>query len=384
VTFSLSKLDTSTGVHTAPAGISIAGIERVKRIFYRQMEEGQHPGAQLVVLRFGQVVVDLASGLADLRTGRPVTPDTPFLTWSVSKAFTGMCIHRLIEEGVIEWDAPVADYWPEFGRYGKETATIRQVLLHQAGIPSRGIYFQALHWMNWKRVTRNVANLKAEYIPGSKTAYHPLNYGFILGEVVRRVTGMPVEKYLQSTFLEPLGLKHTSLGLPPEWRREASQVYCGCRDQRLVVWGFSLPFIRSAVLPAATLHSTARDLAVFYQMLLNGGEYAGRRNLLPQTIFEATALAYEGFDHTMQREMRWAYGFHLGGLPRKPGEPGTGMGKGSSEKTFGHFGQRTCMAWADFNAQLVVTFNCNRLLSLESNQSRWQQLSDAIWDALVD
>jgi CubicO group peptidase (beta-lactamase class C family) len=86
----------------------------------------------------------------------------------------------------------------------------------------------------------------------------------------------------------------------------------------------------------------------------------------------------------MQREMRWAYGFHLGGLPRKPGEPGAGMGKGSSEKTFGHFGQRTCMAWADFNAQLVVTFNCNRLLSLESNQSRWQQLSDAIWDALVD
>jgi CubicO group peptidase (beta-lactamase class C family) len=86
----------------------------------------------------------------------------------------------------------------------------------------------------------------------------------------------------------------------------------------------------------------------------------------------------------MKREMRWAYGFHLGGLQRKSGDPGAGMGKGSSEKTFGHFGQRTCMAWADSKAQLVVAFTCNRLLSLEANQRRWQELSDAIWDAIED
>jgi CubicO group peptidase (beta-lactamase class C family) len=377
-----SELDFSTAVQPASAGMNVAGIRRVKEVFYRQIEDGQHPGAQLVVLRFDKVLLDLAAGIADLRNGRRVTPETPFLTWSVSKAFTGMCIHRLIEEGAIEWDAPVAEYWPEFGRNGKENATIRHVLLHQAGIPTRGLYLQVIHWASWKRVTRNVAHLKAEYVPGSKTAYHPINYGFILGEVVRRVTGMPVEDYLQRVFLDPLGLKQTSLGLPPGRRWDVAQVYCGCPDQRLVVFGFRLPLIRNAVIPAATLHSTARDLAVFYQMLLNGGEYAGERYLRPETVQAATSLAYEGFDHTMQRNMRWAYGFHLGGLQKTADESGAGMGKGSSEKTFGHFGQRTCMAWGDTDAQLVVAFTCNRLLSLDSNQRRWQELSDAIWDAI--
>ncbi|HEX9617689.1 MAG TPA: serine hydrolase domain-containing protein, partial [Anaerolineales bacterium] len=102
-------MNCSTEAQPAPAGMSTAGIQQVKRVFQRQISEGQHPGAQLVVLRFGQVVLDLADGFADLRHGRRVSPETPFLTWSVSKAFTGMCIHRLIEEGVIEWDAPVAE-----------------------------------------------------------------------------------------------------------------------------------------------------------------------------------------------------------------------------------------------------------------------------------
>jgi len=177
-------------------------------------------------------------------------------------------------------------------------------------------------------------------------------------------------------------MSQTTFGLPPGRRQDAAHIYCGCRDQRLVVWGFNLPFIRSSVLPAATLHSTARDLEVFYQMLINGGEYGGRRFVQPETVQAATRLAYEGLDHTMQREMGWAYGFHLGGLQGSPEESGAGMGKGSSEKTFGHFGQRTCMAWADFDAGMVVAFTCNRLLSIESNQRRWQELSDAIWDSI--
>jgi CubicO group peptidase (beta-lactamase class C family) len=369
-------------VQLASAGVNPEAVQGVKKIFLRQIREGLHPGAQLVVLRSGKVVLDLAEGIANLGSRRRVTPDTPFLTFSVSKAFTGLCVHRLIEEGRIDLDAPVAEYWPEFGSRGKQEATIRHVFLHQAGIPTRGIYLQALHWMNWGRVTRSVANLQAEYAPGTKTAYHPLNYGFILGEVVRRVTGKPIELYLKNTFLDPLGLKNTSLGLPPGRQKDIARIYHGCPDQKIVVWAFRIPFIRSAVLPAATLHSTARELAVFYQMLLNGGVYAGKRYLQEGTIRAATRLAYEGFDHTIQREMRWAYGFHLGGLAQSAEEAGSGMGKGSSENTFGHFGQRTCMAWADSNADLVVAFTCNRLLSIESNQRRWQELSDAIWDSI--
>jgi CubicO group peptidase (beta-lactamase class C family) len=232
-------------------------------------------------------------------------------------------------------------------------------------------------------VTRNVANLRAEFPPGSKSAYHVVNYGFILGEVVRRVSGVPVETYLRQHFLDPLGLENTSLGLPAQKRDVASGLYAGCRDQIASVTLFNLPVIRGAVLPAATLHSTARELAVFYQMLLDDGVYAGKRFLKAETIRAATQLGYEGYDEIIEREIRWAFGFQLGGgyfrFPSKDG-----MGKGSSLDTFGHFGQRTCMTWADRRARLVVAFTCNRLTSKESNEARLIAISDAIWDALVD
>ena len=369
-------------VPPASIGMSQAGVRRIVEIFEEQLGRGLHPGAQLVVLRHGQVAVDRAAGLADVRRKLPVTPDTPFLTWSCSKPFTGMCVHRLIEEGRVEWDAPVARYWPEFGCKGKESATIRHTFLHQAGIPRRGIYTQFLLWSNWEWVTRNVAGLPAEFPPGSRTAYHLVNYGFILGEVVRRVTGQPIQEYLRQTFLEPLGMRNSWLGLPAgEWSR-AARLYCD-PAQRLAVFGFKWRRVRSAVMPAATLHSTARDLAVFYQMLLNGGQYAGRRYLQPETIAAATALGYEGYDATIGLHARWAHGFHLGGdIPANGPLGPSAMGKGSTLRTFGHNGQASCMAWADPDAEVVVTFVCNRLLDDAAVLARWKSLSDAVWDAL--
>jgi CubicO group peptidase (beta-lactamase class C family) len=377
-----SQVDFQTGASPAALGMGTAGVQRIVEIFERQIRQDLQPGAQLVVLRHGQVVVDLAAGLANTRRKQPVTPETPFLTFSVTKAFTGMCVHRLIEDGKIEWDAPVARYWPEFGRNGKEQATIRHVFLHQAGIPQRGLAAQVLHCRDWERVTGSVAELPAEFSPGAKTAYHAVSYGYILGEVVRRVTGVPIEDYLRQTFLDPLGLKRTWLGLPSGELNETARLYPGCLDQRIVVLAFNLAFIRKAAVPAATLHSAARDLAVFFQMLLNGGEYAGRRYLQPDTIAAATALGWQGLDETMGRPVRWAHGFHLGGLQRLNPELEDGMGNGSTEKTFGHFGQRTCMVWADWNARLVVAFTSNRMLSREGNLARMKEISNAVWDAI--
>jgi CubicO group peptidase (beta-lactamase class C family) len=274
------------GHEVAPstAGMSEAGVRQIVEVFEGQLARGLHPGAQLVVLRHGQVVVDRAAGLANVRRSVPVMPDTPFLTFSCTKPFAGMCVHKLIEEGKVEWDAPVARYWPEFGCKGKETVTIRQTFLHQAGIPARGIYIQFLLWPSWRLVTRNVAGLPAEFLPGTKTAYHLVNAGFILGEVVRRVTGMPIQDYLRRTYFEPLGTRNSWLGLPRSESARAARLYCGSPDQRPAVLAFNLPPIRRAVVPAATLNSTARDMAVFYQMLINRGQYAGRRYLRPETV----------------------------------------------------------------------------------------------------
>jgi len=360
-----------------------AGVRRIGEVFDGQLAAGMHPGAQLVVLRHGQVVVDRAAGWADVRRRTPVTPETPFLTWSVSKPFTGMCVHRLIEEGRVELDARVAMYWPAFACRGKEGATIRHVFLHQAGVPVRGLHTQIPLWPHWELVTRNVAGLRAEFPPGTRTAYHMVNYGFILGEVVRRVTGQPIQDYLRQTYLAPLGMQHSWLGLPRgQWPR-AARLYCGGSEQLGAVFVFSRRAIRGAVAPAATLNSTARDLAVFYQMLLNGGQYSGRRYVRPETIAAATTLGYEGPDDTIGLPMRWAYGFHLGGPIPGTDPAANGMGRGSTLRTFGHFGQASCMVWADPDADIVVAFTCNRLLNSAEVTARWRALSDAVWDALA-
>jgi len=372
------------GVETAPskAGMHETGVKKILEVFYSQFKDGAPCGSQLVVLHKGQVVVDRADGLANIRRGLPVRPDTPFLCFSISKVFTAACIHKLVEQGQIELDAPVSRYWPEFGKRGKETATIRQALLHQAGIPNRGLYTQIFSWPSWKRVTRNVANLDAEFTPGSKTAYHLVNTGFILGEVVRRVTGKPVNVFLREYFLEPLDLENTCMGLPVRDQRSAARITSGDKSQDNAAFLFSLPFIRSALIPSATLHSTARDLAVFFQMLLDGGWYAGRQFLQAGTIKNAVALGYDGFDEGLHQYIHWGLGFDLGGA--KPEEPGglVNFGVDSSLTTFGHCGQGTSMAWGDTKEELVVAFTQNRLLGDTQARQRWQKISDAVWGAL--
>jgi CubicO group peptidase (beta-lactamase class C family) len=369
-------------VPPAAAGMSEAGVKNILAVYASQLAEGWHPGSQLVILRRGQVVVDLADGLANLRRGSRVTPDTPFHCFSVTKPFTAVCIHKLIEEGRIDLDEPIAKYWPEFGTGGKETATIRHALLHQAGIPSRGINVQIPLWVNWKWVTRNVAGLPAEFPPGSKSTYHIVNFGFILGEVVRRVSGKPLRAYLQENFLEPLDLRNTCLGLPFKKRKIAAYIYSGDKSQDLPAFIFNLPPIRAAEIPAANLNSTARELAVFFQMLVNQGSYAGRQLLKPETAARALSLGYEGYDESFKEYVRWGFGFDLGGRIRPDDPPRSGMGRQASLSTFGHIGQNCCMVWADSGQEVVVSLTTNRILSGEKSKQMFNAISNAVWDAV--
>ncbi len=362
-------------------GMTQAGVLRMIQVFEDQIEADLHPGAQWVVLSQGQVVLDRATGIAHLKRRMPVRHDTPFLVFSTTKPLTAACILQLVEQGKIELDAPVADYWPEFGCKGKQSATIRHVLLHQAGVPGALAQLQFFHWPDWERATRDVARARAEYPPGTKTAYHAVNFGFILGEVLRRVSGMPIQDYMKQHFLEPLGMQNSALGLSDDWRGRAAGIYSGHWTQDGAVFAFNRPAIRRAVLPAASLHSTARDLAIFFQMLVNGGVYAGRRYLQAETIRQATQLGFEGRDALLLRDMRYGMGFILGGLsPLGEGGP-IGMGRASSARTFGHHGQVSCTAWGDADAGLVMAFTCNRLLASRKAHERWQALSDAVWGA---
>ena len=362
-------------------GMTEQGVKNIINVYASQLSEGLHEGSQLVVLRKGHVVVDKAGGVANVRRNLKVTPNTPFNCFSITKPFTAICVHKLIEEGRINLDAPIAEYWPEFGTKGKETATIRHALLHQAGIPKRGLNSQVFLWWNWDWVTHNVANLQAEYPPGSKSCYHFVNFGFILGEVLRRVTGKPIHTYLQENFLQSLGLRNTTLGLPVSKQNDASYIYSGDKEQTSTAFLFNLPFIRSAVVPGATLNSTAREIAIFFQMVLNRGTYAGKEYIKPDTAAKAVSLGHEGYDDLLEENMRWGFGFDLGGLIHPTDPPRSGMGTKSSLTTFGHIGQNSCIAWADSKEELVVSFTTNRLLSGEKSKEMFNAISNAVWDA---
>jgi CubicO group peptidase (beta-lactamase class C family) len=380
-------IDFSHEIDPKTAGMRREGVEALAHIFETQLTERHlHPAAQLVVLRQGKVVLDRALGVG--RHGKPIDHNTPFYCFSVSKPFTGMCVHKLIEEGKVKMDALISDYWPEWGCKGKETATIRHAFLHQAGIPAPHLYRQIFDWPNWARLMRTIANYEAVFTPGTKTAYHMVNYGFILGEIVRRVTGKMVDVYFKENFVDPLGLQHTSLRSDDAMLRQSPKLYSLCKENRNAAFVFNLPVIRKSLIPAASLTSNARGLAVFFQMLLNGGEYGGKRLLKKETVANAIQSGYRGYDEQERIPLQYGYGFHLGGEALMAVDPATGkarrcFGAGSSECTFGHLGMGSSMVWADTDAGLVVAFTCNGLHHDKITGERWADLGDAVWEAVA-
>ena len=378
-------VDFSAEVDPAQAGMKPAALKKiVERFDDLVTEKHWHPAAQLVILRHGRVVLDRVIGNG--RDGKPIDHETPFYTFSVSKPFMGMCVHKLIEEGRVELDERICTYWPEFGCKGKETATVRHAFLHLAGIPSPHLYWQVPLWPSWKLVTRAVAGYEAVYPPGTVAHYHLLNYGFMLGEVLRRVTGMMPHEYFLRNFSQPLGLKNTWMRIPEKEILRTPRLISYSKEHDLTVKVFDLPVMRKAVIPAASIHSNARELAIFYQMLLNGGEYAGRQLLTKETIKKAVSSGYHGQEANESGIVNFGFGFQLGGsdvfLKDTQGRKVPFFGRGGTEKTFGHYGLGSCMVWADPVADVVVAFTTNGLWHSDITHVRWNTINDGVWDAL--
>lgn len=353
-------------------GTDAAALEGVAEVFASLLRNGTHPGAQLTVRRGGRVLVQAAGGTALPGCEGPAVVDgTLFLIFSATKPLTALAIHLLAERGQLELDAPVARYWPEFAQGGKAAATVLHVLSHQGGLPIGPKWLTWEKWQDLDVVARAMAERVARWEPGTDVGYHPLNYGWVLGELVRRVDGRTLGRFVADEIATPLGLVDTFIGLPAARDHEVAH-HVDLSGENAFVADFNRPEVHAAECGAATGISTTRDLTRFYAMLLGGGAIDGVRIVAPETVARATALAVDAaLDRTLQVPVRWAPGFRLGG-PTSP------FGRRSSLLTFGYSGHGSSIGWADPELDLAVAFFTNGVQSSLVNYMRMTRVSDAI------
>src|SRR6204780_3835630 len=181
-------------------------FKRVREIFADSFENGIEVGAAVAAVVDGKTAFDLWGGYADKAKTRPWTRDTLVNVWSTTKGITSVCAHRLVDEGKLDLDAPVAKYWPEFAQAGKDQLPVRYLLSHRAGLPAvrKTLPPEALY--DWNTMTSALAAQEPWWVPGTKHGYHAITYGWLVGEVVRRASGKTLGTYFRDEIVSPLGL----------------------------------------------------------------------------------------------------------------------------------------------------------------------------------
>jgi CubicO group peptidase (beta-lactamase class C family) len=343
-----------------------SGFEGVRGAFEKNFEEHGEVGAAFALHVNGKKVVDLWGGVADPKTGRAYDEHTLQLVFSTTKGATAMCANKLIEDGNLDPDAPVAQYWPEFAQNGKESMPVRMLLNHQAGlytVDSPPAYADTLRW---DPIIEALAAQKPLWEPGTQHGYHALTYGWLVGEVVRRVSGQQIGAFFQEHFAKPLGIDFW-IGLPKDQHdrvaplvaaevpddpaaRAMAEQFTGpdtVMGKALSASGaltspdgdnsFNRPDMWSAEIPAANGITNARSLSRVYASLIGDG-VDGIRTLKPETIARATEVQDTFADAVlMGMGTRFGLGFMLSsdfapfGGPRGFGHPGAGGSVGFAD-----------------------------------------------------
>ncbi len=196
------------------------GFQRVKEAFAANFENHSEVGASLAVMLDGEMAVDLWGGYADGQRTRPWERDTIVNTFSTTKGMTAICANQLIEQGKLDPEAPVAQYWPEFAQAGKEKLPVKYLLSHRAGLPAVSQMLPMETSYKWEPLVDALAAQEPWWEPGTKHGYHAITFGSLVGEVVRRVSGMSVGNYFRKQVAEPLGIDYY-IGFGPELDRAA-------------------------------------------------------------------------------------------------------------------------------------------------------------------
>jgi CubicO group peptidase (beta-lactamase class C family) len=346
--------------------------------------EGWHPGAQVCVWQAGRSVVDWAWGEA--APGVPMRTDSLVHWLSMTKPVVAVGVARCVEEGGLRLDDPVARYVPEFAVHGKDTVMVGHLLTHTCGFRQADLVAEELPWAE---LVARVCGTRMEprWVPGEKAGYHLGGSWIMLGELIRRVTGQPVDEWVREQIFEPLGMKDCWLGIPLEkqadYGERISPTYLtenGTAGPH-PVW--SSPEGVARVLPGSNGRGPVGGLVRFYRALLNGGELDGVRILREETVREWTGRRRCGmFDHTFKCVFDWGYGFAVNTPPPESGSLPYGFGPHASPDTFGHGGSQCATAFADPAHGLVVAVAFNGRPGEMRHHARMRAVLSALYEDL--
>jgi len=370
----------------------------VRTAFEENFRDRGELGAAVAVTIDGRTVVDLWGGWADTARTRPWERDTLVNVWSTSKGPTALCAHILADRGLLDLDAPVAAYWPEFAAAGKEKVLVRHLLSHRAGLSGLREPHSLQELYDWELTTRRLAATEPWWEPGTRSGYHALTYGFLVGEVVRRVSGLLPGAFLRREVTGPLGIDF-SIGLPEkEYGRAAELEHMAppANDQQsaaaaqlppLALAALANPLMgaadantpawRAAEIPAANGHGTARAVSQLYGIFAGGGTWDGRRVLSP----EAAERVREGqggcrdlvLGAGLGRDTEVALGLWLSG---------DGGSYGPNPRAFGHDGFGGSCGLADPEAEVSLGYVMNRMGPQIADDPRKTALVEALYGTL--
>ncbi|MFD3413386.1 serine hydrolase domain-containing protein [Streptomyces cyaneofuscatus] len=380
------------------------GFEPVREAFMANFTQHGDIGAAVCVYQHGRPVVDLWGGVADPETGRPWTWDTLQLVYSATKGATATAAHMLVERGMLDIDAPVAKYWPEFGANGKADIPVRWLLSHQAGLIALDRPLPLAEALAWEPMAAALAAQRPLWTPGTAHGYHGRTWGWLVGEVIRRVSGRSPGRFFADEISGPLALDFF-IGLPASERSRVSRMVYRrptvdlttvpaeslpeeLREQ-VAAWrdpnsfsnrafavtdpaaiDFDSPEVQAAELPSSNGIGTARALARMYAAVI--GKVDGVRLLTPEALASATAEQASGQDQVMVIPSRFSTGYML------PTEGNLMTGPNA----FGHTGRGGSLAFADPDHGIAFGYAMNHIIS-GSDDVRAAALAEAVRKAVA-
>ncbi|MFI5047055.1 MAG: serine hydrolase domain-containing protein [Acidimicrobiia bacterium] len=386
-------------------GTVAAGFEPVREAFVANFEQHDEVGAAVAVYRDGGLVVDLWGGTKDADARQPWEEDTLQLVFSTTKGLTAASAHLLVQRGDLDLDAPVASYWPEFKAAGKESIPVRWVMCHKAGLPVLDAPLTPAEVLAWDPMVDAIAAQAPAWEPGTAHGYHHFTYGYMMGEIIRRVSGkspgtffrenvatlLDLEAYIglpeeleprvsTLSMPRPRPLDEAALAAAPPELRQAALEMASLPDDSLPkramqivqpMFDFNSREVHAAEMPPANGIATARSLAKLYASFI--GEVDGVRLLEPATMEAARTCQADGVDLILLTPVRWGLGFRLS----SPFSPMLGEG------CFGHGGAGGSLAFASPERGVTFAYVMNNMQSHVGNDPRPRNLISALEQSLT-